>query len=325
MWKPSREVCKVACKAGEFAESETLLFFQDCWGRYFLCNVPSLKKTDLEIHLENYSSSTQRLGTSNSKERDTFLLHSLCRQSSRVVRSFLAFWAWCVLVLSRKWISKDIKKQASSRTLSDPILRECMISLSYWKKTQTNGNRKIRIWMTEWFFMVVSPTDLQLVAVSETNNRRSCLSQQLKYWPLDAGPCNWQNQHNAKVMQTWLSLTKPSKNLHKPSHLHKTCVQNRNVKTFAEAQHSPVRSPRAAQPPLEEHAAELEGSKGNGAVAPPKATSCEVEKRYYLKYSRVQYICMMPLYISWLFCLPKENGMSKTGFYMSIYERTSQT
>lgn len=48
-------------------------------------------------------------------------------------------------------------------------------------------------------------------------------------------------------------------------------------------------------------------------------------KKIYLKYSRVQYICMMPLYISWLFCLLKENGTSKTGFYMSIYERTSQT
>ena len=179
--------------------------------------------------------------------------------------------------------------------------------------------------------MVVSPTDLQLIAVSETNNRRSCLSQQLKYWPLDAGPCNWQNQHNAKVMQTWLSLTKPSKNLHKPSHLHKTCVQNRNETDNLSPRRSTrpsgapgPRSRRWRNTPPSSRAPRATERWHRPRPRPARLRKKNV-KKIYLKYSRVQYICMMPLYISWLFCLLKENGTSKTGFYMSIYERTSQT
>lgn len=224
--------------------------------------------------------STQRLGTSNSKERDTFLLHRLCRQSPRVVRSFLAFWAWSVLVLSRKWISKDkdIKKQASSNNLSDPILRECMTSLSYWKKTQKQ--METEKWeserLTDFLWSFRPPICNWLQSQRQIIDDLACRnSSNIDHWMLDLA--TYKTQAQCKSHANWLWTIEPKrKKLH-----------SRNVKTFAEAQHSPVRSPRAAQPPLEEHAAELEGSKGNGAVAPPNATSWKTrteQKNTYKMY-----------------------------------------
>lgn len=127
------------------------------------------------------------------KERDTFLLHGICSQSSRTIGSFLGF--------SRSicWTA-NTAQQASYSTLQYSTAEDL-----YWVNGKLQQNHVVdfitndheSLWITiiiDWLTLTwINVIMRQFLYTRITRNAvsvasRRLLSQQLRYWPLVAGP-----------------------------------------------------------------------------------------------------------------------------------------